>query len=164
MKSLKYTIILFVSGLTLLQACRQETSYKQVRDEVIAAHDKLMADDEKVMNNKMKLDTLASPAYLLKVKTEKPETDTALLRREADSLRRVLDSAGNRMSEWMQKFEPGQSGKSNAEAVAYFEGEKKKVIKLDSLYQALLKQSGAYLKQYNFKEDEPTGEHHHMKM
>ncbi|MCD8741043.1 hypothetical protein LT679_10555 [Mucilaginibacter roseus] len=164
MKSLKYTIIVFATGLTLFQSCQQETSYKQVRDEVITAHDKLMADDEKVMNNKMKLDTLASPAYLLKVKTEKPETDTALLRREADSLRLELDSAGTRMSEWMQKFEPEQSGKSNAEAVAYFEGEKKKVIMLDSLYQALLKQSGAYLKQYNFKTDEHTGEHHHMKM
>ncbi|MCC8411190.1 hypothetical protein LJ707_19775 [Mucilaginibacter sp. UR6-1] len=162
MKNLK--IIIPVLSTLLMQACQQEVSYKQVRDEVITVHDKLMADDEKLMSNKMKLDTLATPAYLLTVKTEKPETDTAALHHEVDKLRTELTLAGNRMSEWMQKFEPEQDGRSNAEAVAYFEGEKQKVIKLDSLYRSLLQQSGTYLKTFNLKADTAMKGHHHMKM
>lgn len=163
MKNRKYTLYIMALGLMLMQACKQEVSYKQVRDEVIAMHDKLMADDEKVMSNKMQLDTLVTPAFLLKVKTDKPETDTATLHHQVDSLRQVLYTAGNRMSEWMQKFQPEQSGKSNAEAVAYFEGEKQKVIKLDSLYRSLLQQSATYIKKYNLKADTAIS-HHHMKM
>ncbi|MBE9586863.1 hypothetical protein IM792_20610 [Mucilaginibacter sp. JRF] len=164
MKNLKYILAITVLGGTLAQACKQEVSYKQVREEVITLHDKLMADDEKIMDHRLKLDTLISPAILTKIKTDKPETDTAKLHADVNNLRVEMYMAGNNMSEWMQKFQPEQDGKSNAEAVAYFEGEKQKVKSLDSLYTSLLEQSNGYLKKYNIKVDTALGEHHHMEM
>jgi hypothetical protein len=147
-------------ALLIIQACNQEPDYKEVRKEVIEQHDKLMMDDERVMHNKMKLDTLALTLYI--IKQQQPVLDTAQTLNEIKQLSNRLTAADEQMSEWMHHFNVDMEGKSNADAVAYFKAEKVKVQKLDSLYEQVLNESDAYLKRFNIKLDNASGDKHHM--
>lgn len=155
-----YTIICMLIAMVAagIQACQNEVSYKVVREEVIKAHDGLMADEDKVMNIKMTLDTLALEG-LTKIKAERPNIDTAKINQDIKVLSNKLTDASAQMSAWMEYFKPDMEGKSNAEAVAYFEQEKIKVRKLDSLYKAVLQESGAYLKKFDIHPN--TAKHEH---
>jgi GTPase involved in cell partitioning and DNA repair len=154
--------MLLAIGVSALCACQQEVNYKDVRAEVMDFHDRLMNDDGNIMANKMKLDTLAMPASLAKVKAANASADTAKVHAEVDSLRNALTAAEDKMSNWMENFKTDADGKSNEQAVAYFKSEKKKVQSIDSLYQTLLKQSGDYLKKFNMAPAETHGgEHQH---
>jgi GTPase involved in cell partitioning and DNA repair len=149
-------------ALTGVQACNPGPDYKEVRKEVIDQHDQLMMDDERVMHNKMKLDTLALNLKMLK--QQQPALDTAQTRVDISELSKRLAAADDQMSEWMHHFKVDMEGKSNAEAVAYFKAEKVKVQKLDSLYKQVLNESDAYLEKFNIKNDAGSDKKHDMKM
>lgn len=130
-----------------MQGCKPEVNYKAVRQEVITLHDDLMADEDRAMSAKMTLDTLA-----LKERNINTRDSIAALSSK-------LTFASDEMSKWMENFTSDVTGKSNADAVAYFELEKLKVKKLDSLYKAALSQADIYLKKFNVKTD--TMKHTH---
>ncbi|MNY82604.1 hypothetical protein D3C86_2248100 [compost metagenome] len=56
--------------------------------------------------------------------------------------------AEDSMNDWMHKFEPDVTGKSNDEAIQYFEAEKAKIATIDSLYKVEIKVSGEYLSKF----------------
>ena len=128
-----------ICATILTVGCQNQVSYKDVREDVIVAHDKLMADEDKTMNAKMALDTLASTGLEI-LKAQQADRDTAKMRSEIKILTRKLNDASDQMSKWMENFKSDVTGKSNAEAVAYFKEEKLKVKRLDSLYQVALKE------------------------
>lgn len=129
-------------------ACNQkkETDYKVVRDEVMKFHDVVMADHGVIVNNQMKLDTLLKDLKGLKLKF--PEVDTLKEKDAIATLIKDLTTAEDSMNDWMHKFEPDVTGKSNEVAVAYFNEEKAKIAAVDSLYKKEIGLSNAYLEKF----------------
>jgi len=136
--------VLVISVLSI--ACTQKNDYKSVRDEVMKFHDVVMADHGKIINNQMALDTLLKDLKGLKLKS--PEVDTLKERVEINALLSKLTAAEDSMNDWMHKFEPDVTGKSNDEAIQYFEAEKAKIATIDSLYKVEIKVSGEYLSKF----------------
>lgn len=127
-------------------SCKQGENYKDVRDEVMKFHDVVMEDHGKIVSNQMKLDTLLRSLDL--VKQRFPETDTLKEKTEIIALLKRLTGSEESMNDWMHKFEPDVTGKSNEAAVLYFKEEKTKIYKIDSLYKADIAVSDAYLTKF----------------
>jgi len=128
-------------------ACMQQnkdtTDYKAVRDEVMQFHDVVMGDHSALVNNQMKLDTLLK--NLSGLKTKFPDIDTLKEKQAIATMIKDLSSAEDQMNDWMHKFEPDVTGKSNEVAVQYFKDERKKIERIDSLYKQEIKLSDDYL-------------------
>ena len=117
-----------------LGACNNDKAReKALLDDVIKIHDTVMGKDEKLMKNKMKIDTL-----LTTIK------DT-LAQKPLKTLSTNLVTAEEAMENWMQKFDPEQKGKTHEQIVAYLTGQKKQVTAIDSQINVAIKQSSEYL-------------------
>ncbi|WP_207533082.1 hypothetical protein [Desertivirga arenae] len=145
----KTGLFLISSFATIIFACKQEPDYKTVRDEVVSIHDSVMVNTEKAYLNKRRLDTLVN--QLDSLRETLPSLDTVVEKQNMNKLRTQLEDADSRMSDWMHKFNADVTGKSNDEAVSYFNLEKTKIRSLDSLYVNLLKESNQYLLRFNRK-------------
>ena len=140
---------LFLAVLVLVTgavACTQNQNYKSERDEVMKFHDVVMEDHGKIVSNQMKLDTLLRSLKMLK--QQFPETDTLKEKTEINALLKRLTGSEDSMNDWMHKFEPDVTGKSNEDAVKYFRAERIKIGRIDSLYKAEIQSSDTYLKQF----------------
>lgn len=144
----KITGILFIAIVAVAcnQQQKQETDYKVVRDEVMKFHDVVMADHGVIVSNQMKLDTLVKDLKGLKLKF--PEVDTVKEKETINALIKDLTIAEDSMNDWMHKFEPDVTGKSNEVAVQYFKDEKAKIAAVDSLYKKEIGLSNAYLEKF----------------
>lgn len=113
---------LFVAiGTALLLACTDtKKQEKDLLNQVIAVHDKVMASDEQLMKNKMLLDSL------IKHNAPNINKDTAQV------YLKLVDDADNAMSDWMHKFDAETKGKSHQEIMDYFEAQKKLISKIDT--------------------------------
>ena len=111
---------------------------KALLDSVIKIHDKLMSSDDRLMANKMKLDTL------LKTRLT-GVTDTAAEKTQLMGLSIQLNNAEDAMETWMQKFDPEQKGKSHQQIMDYLYIQKAQVAAIDSQINVAIKQSGDYL-------------------
>ncbi|WP_316841901.1 hypothetical protein [Pedobacter gandavensis] len=138
MKKLVGAMLLAVTAM----ACTQAGSYKKERDEVMKFHDVVMGDHSTIVNYQMKLDTLQQQMAALK--TRFPEIDTLKEKENIQTLLKSLTKAEDSMNDWMHKFEPDISGKSNEEAIKYFQDEKAKIVAVDSLYKKEIKSSADY--------------------
>jgi GTPase involved in cell partitioning and DNA repair len=144
---MKNILFLFLIGVVLGCAQPQKTdNYKVVRDEVMQFHDSVMEDQGVIVKNQMKVDTLLRD--LKGLKTKFPDIDTVQEAAALKSLRERLVKADDSMNNWMHQFEPDVTGKSNVEAVAYFQAEKKKIAAIDSVYKQEIKSSDTYLKKF----------------
>ncbi|MDN5288525.1 MAG: hypothetical protein JWR38_4799 [Mucilaginibacter sp.] len=139
-----YITFFILLGALLLQACNSGPDYKVIRQQVIDVHDKIMGDGEKAMNNKTQLDTL-------NLKKTDQTTDTLIERQQIRLLSKNLATADDQMSDWMHAFKMDFKGKTDAETVSYFNAEKLKVERLDSLYKSAISESDAYLKRFKGK-------------
>jgi hypothetical protein len=146
----------------LITGCKSEPDYKAVRQQVMDLHDKVMGDGEKAVKNRMVLDTL-SRVKLKELKQGKPDLDTAEEKSKIILLINKLTKADDNMMEWMHAFQPDIEGKSNGEAVKYFQNEMTKIKKLDGEYKQALDESDAYLKKFNLKPASSEAEHDHSK-
>lgn len=129
-----------------VSACKPQTDYKTKRDEVIKLHDVVMADQGKVVSREIQITDVLKDLKALKNKN--PQIDTLV---EKDSLRAIhsrLSKADEAMNDWMHQFEPDVTGKSKEEAVQYFEAEKVKIQKVDTLFKQEIKAADAYLSKF----------------
>ena len=127
---------LFIAAFAVfaLSACNDgKDQEKALQDEVIKIHDKVMGDDNRLMDNKMKIDTLLTTT-----------TDTAQ-KAALTHLNAELLVAEQAMENWMQKFDPEQANKSSDEKVAYLTDQKKQIMTIDSLMNAAIDKSTQYL-------------------
>lgn len=131
---------------TIAISCTQSANYKDERDEVMKFHDVVMADHGVLVNNQMKLDTMLHDIPALKAKF--PALDTAKEKVAMTAALDRLNKAEDLMNDWMHKFEPDVTGKSNEDAVKYFKAERAKIGRVDSLYKAEIKSSDDYLAQF----------------
>lgn len=129
------------------QGSAQKKDYKAVRDEVMEFHDVVMADHGRVVKNQMILDTMIKSMKELELKF--PDVDTIKEKDTISGLITSLSAAEESMNDWMHTFEPDVTGKSNEEAISYFQTEKRKITALDSVYKAQIKTSDNYLKKFN---------------
>ncbi|WP_158798046.1 hypothetical protein [Pedobacter sp. L105] len=142
MKKSLYLFTLFI-GVT---ACTQQVNYKTERDEVMKFHDIVMEDHTKLVNNQIKLDEMLK--HLKVLKQQFPAIDTL---KEKEAIKNVLTSLNHTedlMNDWMHKFEPDVTGKSNEDAVKYFKGERVKIGRIDSIYKIEVKSSDVYLSKF----------------
>nr|WP_068891388.1 hypothetical protein [Pedobacter panaciterrae] len=143
--------IIFIAFIVIIAAaCTQQnkdtTDYKAVRDEVMKFHDVVMGDHSTLVNNQMKLDTLLKNLSGLKIKF--PDVDTLKEKQAITEMLKNLSKAEDEMNDWMHKFEPDVTGKSNEVAVQYFKDERKKIEVIDSLYKQEIKLSDDYLSKF----------------
>ncbi len=127
---------LFVAAFALLAlgACNSgKDQEKALQDEVIKIHDKVMGNDNRLMDNKMKIDTLLTTV-----------TDTTQ-KAELTRLQTELTTAEEAMENWMQGFDPEQTNKSSDEKVAYLTDQKKQIMTIDSLMNTAIDKSTQYL-------------------
>lgn len=127
-------------------SCKLQTDYKEKRNEVIKVHDVVMADQGKVVDKQMQLQNMLKDLPVLVVKN--PGMDTIKERDSIVIIRDRLNDAEEAMNTWMHEFEPDVTGKSNEEAIAYFEAEKLKIEKVDSLFKLELKNADAYMSKF----------------
>ena len=115
-------------------SCKQEKDYKDIRFEVVAIHDKVMSDADLANSQKSVLDSIYRSF-------KSSGEDTVKL---AETIRKV-DEANQQMENWMNRFEPDVSGKSNEEALHYFKSELKKINDLDKQFKTVISLSDRYL-------------------
>jgi len=125
-------------GLALFGCTDKKKQEGSLLDEVIKIHDKVMAEDEQLMKNKMQLDTLAKQA-LPNVK------DTTAEKAKIKILITKLVGAEDAMEDWMHKFEPDNTGKSHTEIMKYMSDQKAQLSKIDSQIYAAIDSSNNYL-------------------
>jgi hypothetical protein len=125
----------------LFTACKEaKKEEKEMQQQVLDVHEKVMNDDEAAMHNKMKLDTLMHKMDSLK-------TD----KQEAVKLSTELTKASDAMSNWMSNFNPDYSGKNHDDIMKYLEGQREQVKQVDSMLINATKASSDYLQKNNLK-------------
>jgi hypothetical protein len=124
-------ILAVALSCSLLYACSDDTKKENaIKNEVISMHEKLMNNDEVLMKNKMKLDTLLTQ-----------KKDTAAVK----PLIAKAIAADDAMEQWMSKFQPDMTGKSHDEVMKYYTDQKKQIVAVDSQINVAIKESGQYL-------------------
>jgi len=124
-------IFLAILAVSTLYSCKDDTQKeKDLLNDILKVHDKVMSSDEALMKNKMKLDTLL-----------KHNVDTIQVRALDDK----LSAADAAMENWMSKFQPDMTGKSHDEVMKYYDNQKKQVMAIDSQISAAVKESNTYL-------------------
>ena len=131
MKNLSIAALISLSLVACSDNKKQE---KDLLNNILKVHDKLMGQDETLLKNKTQLDSL------LKL----PAKDTA----EKTNMKAIelkLASAEEAMETWMHKFEPDMSGKSHDEIVKYYNEQKKGIMAVDSIMNTAISESNKYL-------------------
>jgi hypothetical protein len=131
---MKQFFIIILTGLALISCSDNTQQEKNLLNDILKVHDKVMSNDELLMKNKMKLDTLIK----LKVK------DT-VEKRQVKVLDTKLSAAEEAMENWMHKFEPDVNGKSHDEIMKYYSDQKKQIMTIDSQINAAITESNKYL-------------------
>jgi hypothetical protein len=130
-------IFLFAFAALALSACKDsKTEEKAILNDVIKIHDKVMSNDEQLIQNKMKLDTLLKEA----------KNPVAVDR--INQLIGQANQADSLMENWMQKFDPEQKGKSHEEIMKYLSTQKKLVESLDMLLKHVVNSTNQYLQPF----------------
>jgi PBP1b-binding outer membrane lipoprotein LpoB len=88
---MKKLFLIAMAGLMLSGCSGKKADKKEIFDDLMNTHEKVMSADEKLENNKMKLDTLLKQNGLA-------DKDTVLL------LSRKLAAADSDMTDWMHKL------------------------------------------------------------
>lgn len=132
-----------IASLAIIFLCSCSDNTKQEKNllnDILKVHDKVMGKDEVLMKNKSRLDSL------LKIK----KTDTA----ENTNIRGIdlrLKAAEEAMENWMGKFQPDMSNKSHDEVMKYYTDQKKQVTAIDSQVNVAIKESNDYLLNHKIK-------------
>jgi GTPase involved in cell partitioning and DNA repair len=112
---------------------------KDLFNEVIKVHDRVMGKDQLIMINKMQLDTL--------IKQNKAPEVTA----EATQHSKALEAADTDMENWMHNFDAEEKGKSHEEIMTYLTDQKKKIDAIDSNFNVTVAAASKFIKQNKTK-------------
>jgi hypothetical protein len=131
---MKKILITAFIGLALSACSDGKQQEKDLLNNILKVHDKLMGNDDALMKNKMLLDSL------LKL----PATDTAA-KANMKAVDLKLAAAEEAMENWMHNFEPDVTNKSHDEIIKYFNVQKKGILSVDSQMNAAITESTKYL-------------------
>ncbi|QJD97863.1 hypothetical protein HH214_19260 [Mucilaginibacter robiniae] len=133
---MKYIKVLTISVLTSLILISCQDNKKQetdLLDGILKMHDKVMADDEAVMKNKILLDSLLKTKQI-------PENSATVFQTVQE-----LDHANEAMENWMHQFNADYAGKPHDEIMQYLTDQKKKLSAVDMQLDKAVKNSNTYL-------------------
>ena len=139
---IKMKKLVFLATIVIaLSACAdKKAKRKAILDDIIKVHDRVMAADDQLMNNKNAVeDSLAKKG---------------LTANTGDSVHFYLykvNLADSLMGEWMHQFDPEQPNKTDDQKLTYFTSEKKKIMSIDSQMSAVIRQSNYYLRKNRTK-------------
>jgi len=133
--------LIMILAFALLAGCKDSTKQeKDLLNDILKVHDKVMGSDEKLMKNKMHLDSLLKlPAKDTAEKVNLKAIDTKVL------------AAGEAMETWMNNFKPDMTGKSHDEVMSYYKDQKKLIMSVDSQINAAIAESNQYLSNKKIK-------------
>jgi len=139
--------ITFVIGVLaiLFSSCKTQPNAEAVRKEVLNIHDKLMIDGEKVVKNKMKLDTLLLSDHL------KKSPDSAASKQQVNDIIARLNAADEKMMDWMHFFKDDFKGKTEQEDLDYYKSQMIKIREVEDGYIKVTRESDSVLKVYKIK-------------
>jgi hypothetical protein len=135
---MKRIAIAIFAGMALLGCSDKKAQKDAALDDVIKIHNNVMSADERLMKNKMMLDTLLQ-------KSDLPGKDTAAM------LRTNLILADSAMETWMHKFDPDYKGKTDDETIAYMYTQKKQITSIDSQLNKSISESDKFLSKIKAK-------------
>lgn len=126
--------LLIAVACVILGSCKNsQNQQKAVVDDIMNTHEKVMNNEDDLMRNKMKIDTLLKQNLQPDVKST------------ATALNQKLVQADDAMSAWMQKFNPDFKGKNDDESLNYFKDQRTQVMKVDSQMKAVIQESNTFL-------------------
>ena len=102
-------------SLALFSCTDPKKQEKDLMDQVIGVHDKVMAKESQLMKNKMQLDTMLKASIVPAAKTS------------INSMVQSLDHTDANMEDWMHKFDAENKGKSHEEIMTYLTDQKKQI-------------------------------------
>ena len=147
---MKKKIISLALILFIYSACKTKPDAADVKMEVLNIHDKLMIDGEKVIKNKMKLDSVLKSG---KIKSAGDSTKLV------DVINR-LNIADENMMDWMHFFKDDFKGKNEQENLVYYKSEMVKIRAVEDRFIKVTKESDSLLKVYNISPDKNTYTQH----
>ncbi|HJP62071.1 MAG TPA: hypothetical protein VJ844_01445 [Mucilaginibacter sp.] len=134
---MKYFPVFLLIALFIC-SCKDNTQQeKNLLNDILKVHDKVMMTDEALVKNKSRVDSL------LKL----PGKDTADLR----SIDLKLAAADDTMGKWMHQFQTDMTGKSHDEVIKYYTDQKKQIAAVDSLVNVAIAESNKYFSTHNVK-------------
>jgi hypothetical protein len=131
---MKKIAIIMTFCLGLFACSDNKKQEKELLDNILKVHDKLMASDEVLMKNKMQIDSL------LKL----PAKDTTA-QADIKAIASKLKTSEEAMENWMHNFEPDMTGKSHDEIMKYYNEQQKGIMAIDSQLNEAVKESTEYL-------------------
>lgn len=143
MNRLNIAMLCLVTALFI--SCKTEPDAKAVRKEVLNIHDKLMIDGEKVVKNKMKLDTLLVSNRI------KLSADSAAQKQKIGDLITRLNAADEKMMDWMHFFKDDFKGKTAQEDLNYYKSEMIKIRAVEDSYIKVTRESDSLISVYQVK-------------
>lgn len=126
----------FCTIVLLFAACKTEPNSKVIKQEVLNIHDKLMIDGEKVIKNRMKLDSL----LLSETSSEPRQVISNLIER--------LNKADESMMDWMHFFKDDFKGKNEQEDLDYYKKQMVKIRAIEDNYIKVTRESDSVIKIY----------------
>ncbi|WP_231424359.1 hypothetical protein [Pedobacter sp. Leaf250] len=149
---MKNKITVIASALILFfGACNTDPKANDIKKEVLNIHDKLMMDGEKVIKNKMKLESILKSD---KIKSAKDSLSLA-------ELIFRLNKADENMMDWMHFFKDDFKGKTEQEDLDYYKSEMVKIRAVEDGYIKVTGESDSVLKVYNILPAEKIDTMHH---
>ncbi|NII82838.1 MULTISPECIES: hypothetical protein [unclassified Pedobacter] len=143
MNRLNIAMLCFITVLFI--SCKTEPDAKAVRQEVLNIHDKLMIDGEKVIKNKMKLDTLLVSDQI------KLSPDSTKQKQKISDLITRLNAADEKMMDWMHFFKDDFKGKTEQEDLEYYKTEMIKIRAVEDSYIKVTRESDSLIAIYQVK-------------
>ncbi|HTK18136.1 MAG TPA: hypothetical protein VL442_01420 [Mucilaginibacter sp.] len=132
---MKNLCIILLASMIFTACSDNKKQEKELLNNILKVHDKVMGKDEVLMKNKMALDSL------LKL----PAKDTS----EKTNMKAIelkLTAAEEAMEIWMQKFDPDViNKKSHDEVIKYYNEQEKSIKSVDSLMNSAVDESTKYL-------------------
>ncbi|QEC53257.1 hypothetical protein EDD80_104245 [Anseongella ginsenosidimutans] len=126
---------LLLAAVAFLAGCQPGTNEADaLKSEVIKVHDRIMPRNSELLAAKRDLIKVISS--LDSLKQAKPETDTASIHQQADSLLQSLDAADKAMSDWMYAFKTDYSEMGQQQVMDYLEAEKTRITGIEEAYEA----------------------------
>ncbi|MBS1530788.1 MAG: hypothetical protein JSU01_10795 [Bacteroidetes bacterium] len=134
-------ILAITIAVCTIYSCKDNTKQeKDLLNDILKVHDKVMTQDEGLMKSKNRMDSLLKTAM----------KDTAE-KTNAKGIDLKLTAAGEAMENWMSKFQPDMTGKSHDEVMKYYTEQKKQVTAIDSQINVAIKEADQYLSTHKLK-------------
>ena len=149
---MKRITMLTIAIIALIYSgCNPEPDSNAVKKEVLNIHDKIMMDGEKVVKNRIKLDSVLKST---KFKAISDSTRVAMLITR-------LNKADENMMDWMHFFKEDFKGKSEQVDLAYYRSEMVKIRAVEDEYITVNRESDSVLRVYHVMQSKKKETEHH---